>query len=143
MSFQILNNNNIHIDYLGDNTYSFDVSNNLIGTLQTNTWYYLVFVRDIVNNAALYIGKKGTANAVMSSSGIIVKTYGSSPPPGKVQGQPMDFNITDKIGSWAEVNGQPANSFLDGYLSNLCITSGALYDPTTQNTISIPTTPFT
>jgi hypothetical protein len=87
-------------------------------TLPTNnTWNHMVAVRDGSNNTALFL------NGTRVASGTVTTSFGQN-----------GFSI----GS----DNNAANSFLDGYLSNVRIVKGrAVYDPT-QTTLTVPTAPL-
>ena len=91
--------------------------------IQENTWYYLVYVRDSGNNATVYL------NGTRSTSGVQTDNY--------------TYANSNLIGCWNQNQDLIPDNFFSGYLSNLCITSVALFNPSTYSTIPIPTAPFT
>jgi hypothetical protein len=103
---------------------------NLAQTLVSNSWYYLAVSRDTSGFIQIWLGKEGDANAVASTSG----RFDCS-----VNTVAWALNgISDCIGAFV-----PAGRYssLD-YICNLRVNNTNLY-PTTNATISIPTTTFT
>jgi hypothetical protein len=117
LNFYVLSDTQITIDRLGVSATTYTVP-----TINLNTWYYLVYVRDVSNNATLFL------NGIRSSTGVQTDT--------------TNYALTNLIGCWKPGALSEPEGLFNGNISNICVTLGALYT-TSSSTISIPTTPFT
>lgn len=117
LSFSILGNDTIVMDRLGVSATQY-----AIPTLEPNTWYYLAYVRDTLGNSTVYL------NSTRSTTGVVSDNN--------------NYALTNNIGCWTPIENQ-SSDFFNGYISNLCITSEALYNPTNPFLVPpVPTEPL-
>lgn len=119
LSINIINGDTITVESLLISTTVFQIP-----TLLPNTWYFIVYVKDESGNAAIYV------NGIRSITGAIIDNN--------------SYENTIVIGADIIPPFGTQQNFLTGYLSNICVTMGALYDPLLPTTTPLyPTAPFT